>query len=227
MTVSVIIPTLNEEQSIQATLARLGSPTFSEVLVADGGSQDETVTRAAASAPWAHVIAAPQGRARQMNTAAAVANGDVLLFLHADTLLPLTAGEDILSALQDPFVIGGRFDVRLDRDSGLFGLISRLMNWRSRLTGIATGDQALFVRRSVFRTLGGFPEIPIMEDIAFSKQLKQAGRMAALRSRVVTSGRRWERQGTIRTILLMWILRLLFFCGVAPQRLKSWYPDTR
>jgi rSAM/selenodomain-associated transferase 2 len=227
MTISVIIPTLNEEQSIQATLSRVHSPAFSEVLIADGGSQDQTRIRAAAVAPWAQVIPAPRGRARQMNTAAAAASADVLLFLHADTLLPSTAGEELLAALQDPLTIGGRFDVRLDRETGLFGLISTLMNWRSRLTGIATGDQALFVRRSVFRQLGGFPDIPIMEDIAFSQQLKQAGRMAALHSHVVTSGRRWERQGTIRTILLMWILRFLFFCGVAPQRLKQWFPDTR
>jgi rSAM/selenodomain-associated transferase 2 len=227
MTISVIIPTLNEEQTIEHTLSRLHNPVFSEILVVDGGSHDQTLARVATAAPHARILSGTTGRARQMNSGAAVSTADVLLFLHADTLLPLTAADDVTTTLQDPRSIGGRFDVRFDRDSGWFWLICRMMNWRSRLTGIVTGDQALFVRRPVFQAIGGFPDIPIMEDIAFSKQLHRVGRIAALKSCVITSSRRWARQGTIRTIVLMWGLRFLFFVGVAPARLKPWYPETR
>jgi rSAM/selenodomain-associated transferase 2 len=227
MTISVIIPTLNEEQTIEHTLNRLHDPAFSEILVVDGGSDDQTLARVATAAPNARILSAPTGRARQMNSGAAASKADVLLFLHADTLLPMTAADDVTTTLHDPRTIGGRFDVRFDRDSGWYWLICRMMNWRSRLTGIVTGDQALFVRRPVFEAVGGFPDIPVMEDIVFSKQLKRVGRIAALKSCVITSSRRWARQGTIRTIVLMWGLRFLFFLGVAPARLKLWYPETR
>jgi rSAM/selenodomain-associated transferase 2 len=162
-----------------------------------------------------------------MNAGAAASSGDILLFLHADTLLPDTAGDDIAAALQDPNAVGGRFDVRLDSNTAWMWIVSLLMNVRSRVTGIATGDQALFVRRAVFQAIGGFPDIPIMEDIAFSTQLKHKGRIAALSSCVLTSARRWTHHGTIRTILLMWALRLLFSAGVSPARLHQWYPETR
>ena len=231
MTISVIIPTLNEEQTIRATLAQLYNPAFSsafaEVLVVDGGSRDRTLENVAAAAPMVKVLTSPQGRARQMNAGAAVATGDVLLFLHADTLLPATAADDIAVAMADSLVVGGRFDARLDPDRGLLWIVGRLMSWRSRLTGIATGDQAIFVRRKIFEELGGFPDIPIMEDVAFSRRLKWAGRIATLRSCVVASGRRWEQHGVARTILLMWWLRLLFFVGVSPDRLKRLYGDAR
>jgi len=184
MTVSVVIPTLNEERTINATLARLGQPALTEVIVVDGGSQDRTVDMAK---PKARIVTAPRGRARQMNAGAAVATGDVLLFLHADTLLPLTAGEDILTVLRDPAVVGGRFDVRFDPHQGLLRVVSWMMNWRSRMSGIATGDQAIFIRRTVFDAVEGFPDLPIMEDVAFSASIKRIGRMAALRSTVVTS----------------------------------------
>ena len=224
MTISVIIPTLNEAQNIRATLDRLHHPAFSEILAVEGGSRDGT---AALAAPVANVLRSPTGRARQMNTGAATASGDVLLFLHADTLLPPTAADDITSALTDPRVAGGHFDARITPDRGLLWLVGRMMSWRARLTGIATGDQAIFVRRTVFEQLGGFPDISLMEDIAFSRLLKRAGRVTALRSCVVTSGRRWERHGVARTILLMWWLRLLFFLGMSPDRLNKWYADAR
>ena len=224
MTISVVIPTLNEAQNIRAALARLHHPAFCEILVGDGGSDDGTVAQAA---PVAKVLTAPRGRARQMNAAAAAASGDALLFLHADTLLPSTAADDITAALADPQVVGGHFAARIEPDRGLLWLAGRMMSWRARLTGIATGDQAIFARRKVFETLGGFPDIPLMEDIAFSRRLKGAGRVAALRSCVVTSGRRWEQHGVARTIFLMWWLRMLFFVGVSPDRLKQWYADTR
>lgn len=227
MTITVIIPTLNEEHTIELTLSRLHNPAFSEILVVDGGSQDQTLARVATAAPRARILSGTRGRARQMNSGAAASKAEVLLFLHADTLLPSTAADDVRATLQDPHTIGGRFDVRIDRDSGWYWLIGRMMNWRSRVTGIVTGDQALFVRRPVFEAIGGFPDIPIMEDIAFSKRLKRVGRIAALKSCVITSSRRWARRGTIRTIVLMWGLRFLFFLGVAPAWLKPWYPETR
>ena len=208
MTISVVIPTLNEAQNIRAALARLHHPAFGEILVGDGGSDDGTVAQAA---PVAKVLTAPRGRARQMNAAAAAA----------------TAADDITAALADPQVVGGHFAARIEPDRGLLWLVGRMMSWRARLTGIATGDQAIFARRKVFETLGGFPDIPLMEDIAFSRRLKGAGRVAALRSCVVTSGRRWEQHGVARTIFLMWWLRMLFFVGVSPDRLKQWYADTR
>ncbi len=227
MTISVIVPALNEALTLPSTLARLHHPAFTEVIVVDGGSQDGTLAAAALTAPTARILTAPAGRARQMNVGAAAAKGTVLLFLHADTLLPATAADDITAALADPLVVGGRFDARLNPDRGLLWAVGRMMSWRSRVTGIATGDQAIFVRRKVFEELGGFPEIPLMEDVSFSQRLKRAGRIANLRSCVMTSGRRWEQHGPLRTILLMWTLRLLYFLGVSPQRLKRLYGDAR
>jgi len=228
MTLSVIIPALNEAQTLPATLSRLRHPAFVEVLVVDGGSRDRMTTDAArAHHPKVRVLTAPRGRARQMNAGAASTHGEVLLFLHADTLLPATAAEDIIEVMADPRTVGGWFDTRLVPDHGLLWIVGRMMSWRSRLTGVATGDQAIFVRRPVFEQISGFPNIPIMEDIAFSKRLKQTGRVVALHSCVLTSGRRWERNGAIRTILLMWWLRLLFFLGVSPGRLKRLYDDAR
>ena len=227
MTISVIIPTLHEEKTLPDTLAQLRHPAFSEVLVVDGGSRDRTLADVALANPLARVLKAPMGRARQMNAGAAAAQGELLLFLHADTLLPATAAQDITQAMADTRIAGGRFDARLVPDRGLLWVVGRMMSWRSRLTGIATGDQAIFVRRKVFEDLGGFPDIPIMEDIAFSRRLKQAGPIAALPSCVLTSGRRWERHGAINTILLMWWLRLLFYLGVSPARLQRMYDDAR
>jgi rSAM/selenodomain-associated transferase 2 len=162
-----------------------------------------------------------------MNEGAKASRGDVLLFVHADTQLPEHTGRIIDSALADPTVVGGRFDVRFDSSSVWSRIISAFMNRRSRLTGISTGDQALFVRRRVFEQLGGFAEIPLMEDIEFSRRLKRAGRIAALRDTVITSFRRWEAQGPLRTILLMWALRFLYWAGVSPLRLSQWYNAVR
>jgi rSAM/selenodomain-associated transferase 2 len=158
-----------------------------------------------------------------MNAGARVARGAVLVFLHADTWLPARALEDVGRALEDGAVVGGRFDVTFDSRRPIMRIVARLMNGRSRLTGIATGDQALFVRREVFIEVGGFPEIPLMEDVEFSRRLKRRGRLAALRTRVTTSARKWEREGALRTIALMWLLRLLHVCGVSPARLHRWY----
>lgn len=162
-----------------------------------------------------------------MNAGAAASRADVLLFLHADTHPPAEARQAIERALDDPACIGGRFDVRFERDKGLAWLIARLISLRSRMSGIATGDQALFVRREVFERLGGFADLPIMEDVEMTRRLKRAGRVAPLRARVVTSYRRWERCGTFQTICLMWALRLLYGLGVHPNRLKNLYASVR
>ena len=227
MTISVIIPTLHEEHTLPGALARLRHPAFSEVLVVDGGNRDRTLADIALAHPLTRVLNAPTGRARQMNAGASLAKGEILLFLHADTLLPPLAAESIINTMADTRIVGGRFDARLIPDRGLLWVVGRMMSLRSRLTGIATGDQAIFVRRKVFEDIGAFPDIPIMEDIVLSRRLKQAGRVAALHSCVMTSGRRWERKGAIRTILLMWWLRLLFYLGVSPDRLKRMYDDAR
>jgi rSAM/selenodomain-associated transferase 2 len=158
-----------------------------------------------------------------MNAGARLASGDALLFLHADTRLPAGAAEAIDAALADPGVVAGRFDVRFDNPAPAFRMIGALMNLRSRWSGISTGDQGIFVRRPTFEALGGFPEIPLMEDVALTRRLKRAGRIASLRLRVTTAARKWEREGIARTIALMWALRLLYACGMSPARLHRWY----
>jgi rSAM/selenodomain-associated transferase 2 len=220
---SIVIPALDEAANLARILPDLVErEPGAEVLVVDGGSQDDSraVVARTPSVCW---LSARRGRAHQMNAGARVAGGDVLLFLHADTVLPDGAGAAILAALTDPGVVGGRFDVRLDSRRPLLALVGWLMNRRSRLTGICTGDQGIFVRRTVFETLGGYPDIPLMEDVELTRRLKRQGRLVALSLRVVTSARKWEREGVLRTIVLMWGLRLLYALGVSPARLHRCY----
>lgn len=229
-TISAVIPTLNEEKVIGQALASLPLLKIHEVIIVDGGSTDQTIAIAevfCAEASNVRVVTAPTGRARQMNEGAKTSRGDILLFLHADTRLPTEATLMIEEALTDPAVVGGRFDVRFDAPSIWGTIIGTLMNWRSRLSGIATGDQALFVRRHVFEQLSGFVDIPLMEDVEFSRRLKRMGRIAALHQKVTTSFRRWEQQGPLRTIFLMWTLRFLYWAGVSPCRLKDFYAAIR
>jgi len=188
----------------------------------DGGSGDATVA-VAARFPEVRLLASPRGRARQMNAGARAARGDVLLFLHADTLLPDGALAAVEAAVSDPGVVAGRFDVRFDNPRPMFRMIAWFMNQRSRWSRISTGDQAIFVCREVFEALGGYPEMPLMEDVELCRRLRHRGRIAALRLRVTTSARKWEREGALRTILLMWALRFLYMAGVAPDRLHRWY----
>jgi rSAM/selenodomain-associated transferase 2 len=225
VTISVIIPTLDEAAGIESAIEAVAALRPHEILVADGGSRDGTPALAAARP--CRVVASPRGRAVQMNAGAASATGAILLFLHADTRLPLTAFDDVDRALADPDTVGGRFDVRLDRAGAVYRLIETLMNARSRATRIATGDQAIFVRRRVFEDLGGYAPIPLMEDVEFSRRLKRRGRVACLRTRVVTSARRWEQAGPWRTILRMWWLRALYAAGVSPHRLARAYAPIR
>ncbi len=235
MPISVIIPTLNEERTIMATLAHTASLGFDELIVVDGGSTDETPalvesyrlsTQSSALSPvqW---VTVPCGRARQMNEGAKVSRGEILLFLHADAQLPDDAKTMIDTTLADQRMVGGRFDVRFDRPSMWGTIISRMMNWRSRLSSIATGDQALFVRRPIFEQMGGFADMPLMEDIEFSRRLKRKGGTAALTATVTTSFRRWERHGPLWTILLMWTLRFLYWIGISPSHLAKWYKVIR
>ena len=225
MNISVIIPTLNEAATIVEILRRLRHSGSCEVIVVDGGSDDGTPELARPQADV--VLSAGRGRAKQMNVGARAASGQVLLFLHADTVLPLGFPALLEHALHDPQVVGGRFDVRLDADGWPFRMVETLMNIRSRISRIATGDQAIFVRRQTFLELGGYCEAELMEDLELSYRLKRRGKLVCLRERVVTSARRWQRDGIARTIVLMWVLRLLYFVGVSPNYLKTFYADTR
>ncbi len=225
---SIIVPVLNEEDGIVAALESLSAMRVrgAEVIVVDGGSRDRTV--ALARPLCDRLIAAPRGRAAQMNAGAGVAHGDVLLFLHADTGLPADADRLVRDGLgasgrASSSRIWGRFDVRIDGRHPLLPLIAATMNLRSRLTGIATGDQAMFVDRDAFAAVGGFPDIALMEDIVLSRRLKRLGRPLCLRARALTSGRRWEKHGVVRTILTMWRLRLAFFLGAEPDKLAASY----
>jgi rSAM/selenodomain-associated transferase 2 len=231
MTISVIIPTLNEERTIMGTLAHTAALGFDELIVVDGGSTDKTPalvesyrrnTQSSALCPiqW---VTAQRGRASQMNEGAKASGGETILFLHADTKLPAEAKTKIETTLADQRIVGGRFDIQFDRPSIWGTIISRMMNWRSRLSGIATGDQALFVRRPIFEQMGGFADVPLMEDIDFSRRLKRKGATVALTATVTTSFRRWKQQGPLRTILLMWGLRFLYWMGVRPHTLNRWY----
>lgn len=225
MDISVIIPVLNEEKTIAATLRALAVLASQEIIVVDGGSSD--CTREICSSFGVKFLTSERGRGRQMNLGARQASGDVLLFLHADTRPPPTALVDIARALGDTRCVGGRFDVDLEGSHPMLKVVGELINLRSRLTWVGTGDQAIFVRRRVFERIGGYPDIPLMEDIALCRALKRVGDVACLRSRVVTSARRWERDGLWRTILRMWTLKFLYLAGVPPARLKQFYADTR
>jgi rSAM/selenodomain-associated transferase 2 len=220
---SIVIPVLNEAAGIAATLAAL-QPLRArgcEVIVADGGSTDGSPDLAR---PLANrVVASDRGRARQQNAGAAAATGDVLLFLHADTRLPPDADRIVIDGLRASGRGWGRFDVRLTGGHPVLRVIERMIGARSRLSGIATGDQAIFVRREWFARAGGFPGIPLMEDVALSKTLKRLGPPLCLRETVVTSSRRWEQRGVWRTMALMWRLRLEFWLGADVERLAERY----
>lgn len=218
----IVVPVLDEAASLAARLQALAPlrRRGARVVVVDGGSQDDTLAIARDHADLA--LPAPRGRASQMNAGAAACPADVLLFLHADTVLPENADVLVRRATLGPFA-WGRFDVRIDSARPALRLVSAMMNLRSRWSGIATGDQALFVRHDLFSRVGGFPELPLMEDIAMSRMLKKHGPPACLRERVTTSARRWERHGVWRTILLMWRLRAAYFFGADPRQLAIQY----
>jgi rSAM/selenodomain-associated transferase 2 len=220
---AVVLPTLDEAAGIDTTLRALAPlrQRGALVVVADGGSRDDTVVRAVPHAD--RVITAPRGRARQMNAGAAAADGaEHLLFLHADTQLPPNADALVRDALAHRG--WGRFDVRIDGRSPWLPVVAALMNLRSRATGIATGDQAIFMTRAAFHAVGGFPDQPLMEDIEISRRLKRrVGRPACLRARAVTAGRRWDERGAWRTIVLMWRLRWAYWRGASAETIAARY----
>lgn len=223
MSLSIIIPTLNEARGIVSTLTMLQPlrARGSQVIVVDGGSSDDT---AALARPLADaVLNAPRGRAPQMNAGAAIATREILLFLHADCRLPDSADRLIVDGLRRHRRGWGRFDVVISGAHPLLRVVAAMMNARSRLTGIATGDQALFVTRTLFDAAGGFPELPLMEDVEFTRRLKRYGAPLCLRHRVTVSARRWEKYGVVRTILLMWCLRLAYWLGRDPAALAARY----
>ena len=221
MKFSIIIPVLNEASGIEKFLSTL--QTFrkqGEIIVVDGGSQENPIT--IASPLTDKFIKSPKGRAVQMNAGAQAASGEILLFLHADTYLPSNALNLIEQGLSQDYQ-WGRFDIKLSGSHFMFLVIAQCINWRSRLTGISTGDQALFVQKLVFNQAGRFPVIPLMEDIAICKNLKSFGPPLCLKEKITTSSRRWHQFGITRTILLMWWIRLLYFFGCNPETLAQLY----
>lgn len=224
---SIIVPVLNEAAGLAACLCRLQAlrRRGHEVLVVDGGSTDATVAIAQRYADF--VLAAPAGRASQMNAGAKSARGDILLFLHADCDLPAEADTAVRNAVAGRAPGWGRFDVRIDSRNLVLRMVAAMMNLRSRLTGIATGDQGIFVTRALFERAGGFPHQRLMEDIALCRRLKRHGPPVCLRMRIRTSARRWEQRGVGRTILLMWRLRLAYALGADPAELAARYEHVR
>lgn len=219
MKISIIMPVLNEAEQIADRLQHLIQTQSGdyEIIVVDGGSSDNSVELAH---QYAHrVITSPRGRALQMNAGAACSQADTLLFLHADTMLP----ENVVDLLAGIEYSWGWFSVRLSGEGFMFRIIEAMMNLRSRLTSVATGDQSIFVSRSLFNEVGGFPVIALMEDIAMSKRLRTLSSPVCLKQQVVTSSRRWQQRGTFKTIFLMWCLRALYLLGVSPARLEKLY----
>jgi rSAM/selenodomain-associated transferase 2 len=223
MKLSIIIPVLNEADVLEDNLKelqwmrRLGH----ELILVDGGSQDQSATLAKAYAD--QVLSSLPGRAQQMNAGAKLAKGDVFLFLHVDTSFPKTGVDAITQGLFRQDSNWGRFDVRLSGRHIVFRIIERMMNWRSRLTGIATGDQAIFISRNIFESLGGYADMHLMEDIEISSRLKKHGKPICLSQQVVTSSRRWEQAGIYKTVWLMWRLRFAYWLGADPVQLARLY----
>ena len=221
MSISIIIPTLNEEAAIKNLLQQLQAcrEQGHEVIVVDGGSSDKTVFIAEKFSD--NVICSESGRGVQMNKGASQSSNDILWFLHADTIIPRDAVEHIQQALDK--YDWGRFNVRLSGSNFLFRIIEKMMNLRSCLTGVATGDQGVFVKRKLFNSVDGYSSLPLMEDIDLSKKLKKVSKPVCLKQELTTSSRRWEKKGIIATVLLMWRLRFLYWLGVSANKLAAQY----
>jgi len=224
MPISIIIPTLNEEKTIKKSLKALQLLRLygAEVIVSDGGSSDNTKAECGNLVDrW---VDSAKGRATQMNSGAEAARYNAMLFLHADTVLPNNS-VNLLKVFIESTSIWGRFDVRLSGEKRMFRVIEFMMNWRSRLTGIATGDQAIFVRKTYFERVGKFPDQPLMEDVSITHKLKKISRPYCIKTPVTTNSRRWEKHGVWKTIVLMWSLRFKYMLGVDVQKLhRQYYP---
>ncbi|HEY7495992.1 MAG TPA: TIGR04283 family arsenosugar biosynthesis glycosyltransferase [Candidatus Tectomicrobia bacterium] len=223
--ISVVVPTLNEQEHLPATLARVALAAGDELIVVDGGSLDNTVAIAQQFTPC--VLLSPPGRARQMNHGARQARGDVLLFLHADTLLPPQGLEAVRTVMQAPHLVGGAFRLAFTPSTPALRIIAWGANVRTRLGKLPYGDQALFVRRSLFEALGGYANVPFMEDVQLVQTLRQRGALAIVPQPVHTSGRRWLHDGVVYTTVRNNVLMALYFCGVPPVTLKRWYDYAR
>lgn len=219
--ISVIIPTLNESNNIQSTINSTQASTNVEVIVVDGGSNDNTT--AIAQSLGATVISSPPGRAIQMNTGAAIASGEILLFLHADTRLPKHFDQMIRTALQAPQTIAGAFTLKIDAPHWGLRFVEWGVKWRSRLWQMPYGDQAIFITKQAFAEIGYFPEIPIMEDFQLISRLKRISKITLIEVPVITSPRRWLKKGILKTTLLNQIIVIAYLCGVSPERIRKWY----
>jgi len=224
--VAVVIPILNEATSLMENGKQFQFlANCYDVMFCDGGSEDETCSLLQKyNLDYCH---SPRGRALQMNTGAKFSKADIIVFIHADTSLSSSHIQAIQDVMSRESIVGGRFDIRLSGQSLAFRIIEFMINLRSRITGISTGDQCQFVRRSVFEEIGGFPEQALMEDVAFSKRLKEYGEIACLNNKVITSSRRWEKHGIVKTVLLMWKLRFLYWLGTSPEKLAEIYRNVR
>lgn len=219
--ISVIIPALNEANSIEQTILDLSQREPAEIIVVDGGSQDATAD--IAKAAGAEVLTSAPSKAKQMNAGAARASGDILLFLHADTHLPSNFADRVRAAMEPDEICAGAFSLGIDSEADSLRLIENVANWRSRVFKMPYGDQALFVSRNVFYQIGGYPEYPIMEDFEFVRRLKRAGKLVILPDAVRTSPRRWQNLGILRTWLLNQLIIFAYYCGISPKRLSKWY----
>lgn len=224
-TVAVVVPVFNEQRELPEFIRRISAINVDELIVVDGGSTDRS--RILLEESGLHWMRSEPGRARQMNAASAICNSDIILFIHVDTIIDSTHVSAVREAMGDADCVGGRFDVAIAGTHPALSVIAWFMNVRSRLSRISTGDQCIFVRRSVFEELGGFPSLPLMEDVAFSTLLRRAGRIACLREKVITSGRRWELHGVVKTVWVMWKMRLLYWLGTPAEKLALMYRDAR
>jgi rSAM/selenodomain-associated transferase 2 len=219
--ISIIIPALNEADTLKTVLDSVAGSAVEEVIVVDGGSEDGTAERARSYG--ARVVEAPRGRATQMNAGAQIAQGDILLFLHADTCLPTAFGEEIRRVLEQTGVVAGAFSLGIGADGPLLRWIEHLANWRSRALQLPYGDQGFFLKAELFRSLNGFPMMPLMEDLEMARRVRKQGRIAISPLAVKTSARRWESRGVLRTTLLNQLFLLSYFLGISPQRIARWY----
>ncbi|MGA9382373.1 MAG: TIGR04283 family arsenosugar biosynthesis glycosyltransferase [Phormidium sp.] len=223
--ISVIIPVLNEANAIKNVLLNLKSYPELEVIVVDGGSEDETV--AIAESFGYKVLSSPRGRAIQMNAGAAISTGNILLFLHGDTILPANFPTMIFAVVQKPEIVGGAFELAINAKIKGIRLIEKMVNWRSHFFSLPYGDQAIFVNAEIFNKIGGFPIQPIMEDFVLIRQLRNIGKIAIISTPAITSGRRWQQLGIVKTTLINKLMIIGYYLGISPEKLAAFYRKKR